>query len=80
MSISLFFSHAPASAELIPPGADLPFRRSSHCNGGQCVEVAVERFAVLVRDTKDPASPVLTYSREEWADFIAGVKGGEFDL
>ena len=36
--------------------------------------------AVAVRDGKDPAGPVLTYTAEEWTAFIAGVRLGEFEL
>jgi len=32
-----------------------------------------------VRDSKDPAGPVLIFPRTEWAAFTAGVRSGEFD-
>jgi hypothetical protein len=45
-----------------------------------CVEVAALRDgSVVVRDGKLADSPVLTYTRGEWAAFVAGVKAGEFD-
>jgi hypothetical protein len=47
---------------------------------GNCVEVAVRPDAVGLRDSKDPASPVLAFTPSEWAAFIGGVKAGEFDL
>jgi hypothetical protein len=31
-----------------------------------------------VRDSKDPASPVLTFTAQEWVAFVRGVKAGEF--
>lgn len=36
--------------------------------------------SVAVRDSKDPAGPVLTFTPAEWTAFIAGAKDGEFDL
>ena len=61
------------------------WRKSSHSgnNGGQCVEVALyagNASACLVRDSKDPGGPVLTFTPDEWRAFIAGVRDGEFDL
>jgi predicted secreted Zn-dependent protease len=57
------------------------WRRSSKCDNssGNCVEVATLDEATAVRDSKDPASPVLVYTRQEWTAFIDGVKSGEFD-
>ena len=60
----------------------IDFRTSSYCSGGGCVEVGrAPGGAVVVRDTKDPERrAVLEFTGEEWADFVAGVKAGEFDL
>jgi hypothetical protein len=33
-----------------------------------------------VRDTKDRAREPLTFDRQEWVDFVMGVKNGEFDF
>jgi hypothetical protein len=56
------------------------WRRSSSCINAGCVEVQFLGDAVLVRDHKVDGGPVLSYTREEWAAFVAGVKAGEFDL
>lgn len=58
------------------------WRRSSFCNGAAtCVEVrTLPDGGVEVRDGKNPDGPVLRYTREEWAAFVAGVHAGEFDL
>jgi hypothetical protein len=61
------------------------WRKSSHSgnNGGQCVEVALHPDGAsvrLVRDSKDPSGPLLTFTPDEWRAFIAGVRDGEFDL
>ncbi len=44
-----------------------------------CVLVArLPGSRVGVRDSKNPAGPVLVFSRSEWAAFMAGVRNGEF--
>lgn len=47
---------------------------------GTCVEVRLGADDVQVRDSKDPAGPVLIYTHAEWRAFLAGVRNGEFDL
>jgi hypothetical protein len=63
------------------------WRKSSFCNGAAaCVEVAMcacddHDEVVRVRDSKlGDASPVLTFTREEWREFLAGATAGQFDL
>lgn len=48
------------------------WRRSSRSanGGGNCVEVACLPAAVAVRDSKNVAGPVLTFSPAAWADFV----------
>ena len=59
----------------------IEFRVSSFCSYGSCVEVGrTADGAVLVRDTKDRAQRALSFTDEEWAAFVAGVKAGEFDF
>ena len=47
------------------------WRKSSYSGGqGNCVEVAANRPGVVaVRDSKDPAGPVLCVSAESWRAF-----------
>lgn len=49
--------------------------------GGGRVEIdALPDGGVSVREGVDgPEGPVLTFTREEWVAFVAGVKNGEFD-
>ncbi|PZG55536.1 DUF397 domain-containing protein [Spongiactinospora gelatinilytica] len=56
------------------------FKATASDNGGGCVEVARRGEGVSVRDSRDPAGPVLHFSGKEWTEFIAGVHAGEFDL
>ncbi|WDZ85150.1 DUF397 domain-containing protein [Micromonospora cathayae] len=63
--------------------ADAAWRTSSRSQTSNCVEVAPLRTgpaAVALRDSKDRSGPVLFFDRTPWADFIAGTRGGEFDL
>jgi len=54
------------------------WRRSSRSNDqGLCVEVADNLAGVVgVRDSKDPAGPVLTISPSAWAAFVEATKDG----
>jgi hypothetical protein len=69
------------------------WRKSSRSgNGANCVEIATvdaRLFPIdkaqtagrlfLVRDSKDPDGPVLSFTPDEWRAFTEGVKDGEFD-
>jgi hypothetical protein len=45
------------------------------------VEVApLPDGGAVVRSTKDRTREPLTFDRQEWADFVSGVKNGEFDF
>jgi hypothetical protein len=61
-------------------GSCVEWQRSSRCDAGNCVEVHVPVPGnVLVQDSKNPGV-ILTFTDEEWRDFVAGVKAGEFDV
>jgi hypothetical protein len=49
-------------------------------SNGQCVEVKYDGDTIAVRDTKDRTGPVLTFSTESWAGFVAAIKDRRFDL
>lgn len=57
------------------------WRKSTYSNGlGNCVEVDTSTGEHRVRDSKlGEASPVLTFTRDEWAAFVAGAKDGQFE-
>ena len=48
-------------------------------NHATCVEVGHDGTNALVRDSKDPNGPVLSFDADEWRAFIEGVKAGVFD-
>ncbi|MEV0716432.1 DUF397 domain-containing protein [Asanoa sp. NPDC050611] len=56
------------------------WRKSSRCATGACVEVADLSDAVLMRDSKQPEAPALSFTRLGFNDFLVGVKNGEFDV
>ena len=51
------------------------------CNNSACVQVArLPGGQVALRDSKDTAKAPHVFDRDEWTAFLAGVKGGDFDL
>jgi hypothetical protein len=59
---------------------ELKWVRSSLCASNACVEVAHAEDRVLLRDSKQPAVAPLEFTTAEWAAFLAGARGGEFDF
>ncbi|MGW1144303.1 DUF397 domain-containing protein [Streptomyces sp. NPDC002454] len=62
----------------------LRWTKSSHSvqNGGACVEWAPDTAmagTVPVRDSKDVAGPVVSFSASAFSSFVTGVKGGMFE-
>ncbi|MFI6457369.1 DUF397 domain-containing protein [Streptosporangium amethystogenes] len=59
---------------------DLIWIKSSYSgpNGDDCVEVVMNLPGLIaVRDSKDPAGPMLTFSPTAWNNFLAGIRSGE---
>jgi hypothetical protein len=48
------------------------------CDGGACVEVAVQDEVVMMRSSAHPGT-ILQISRDEWRRFLVGAKDGTFD-
>ncbi len=62
-----------------PDRSRLRWRKSSRSGEGNCVEVAFVQHAVLVRDSKDPDGPVLTFTHAEWNSFLGTLPAGAGD-
>jgi hypothetical protein len=60
---------------------DPTWRKSTYSSdqGGNCIEVADLEGARAVRDSKNRAGSVLTFTVAQWSAFTAGVQAGEFD-
>ncbi len=57
------------------------WRKSSKCGNATCVEVArVGEDTYLIRDSKQPEAPALSFTKEEWVAFVDGVRDGEFQF
>jgi hypothetical protein len=57
----------------------LSWRKSTWSGTGNCVEVTRVGTDRLLRDSKNPAGPVLVFTKTELHAFLAGAKAGEFD-
>jgi Domain of unknown function (DUF397) len=55
------------------------WRRSTRCEGGQCLEVAVLGNRVAVRDSADPNGAILTFPAAQWAGFLHAIRAGDLD-
>lgn len=51
---------------------ELTWFKSSHSGaaGGECIEIAASPSTVHVRDSKDKAGAVLSFTADEWAAFV----------
>jgi hypothetical protein len=57
------------------------WRKSTLSTTNGCVEVGFVGDRIAVRDSKQQGQgPVLEFTAVEWAAFLGGVRGGEFDL
>lgn len=57
------------------------FHRSSACGwAGSCVGVAVRGGIIAVTNTNDTRRRTVRFNKQEWSDFLAGVKNGEFEV
>ncbi|MET8828212.1 DUF397 domain-containing protein [Streptomyces sp. NPDC004610] len=58
--------------------ADLQWFKSTYSGdeGGECVEIATDRTAIHVRDSKASRGPRLAFAPGVWAGFVADVGRG----
>lgn len=55
----------------------IEWKRSSFCEAGACLEIALEPDAVYLKDSK--TGVILHLTRQEWGAFRAGLEAGEFE-
>jgi hypothetical protein len=53
------------------------WRKSTYCQGGECIEVSRRDGEILMRSSRSPAD-VIRLTNAEWSAFIAGASAGEF--
>jgi Domain of unknown function (DUF397) len=46
---------------------------------GNCVEIAAVSHGIAVRDSRDPAGPILIFTRAAWQTFTHRARQGAFD-
>jgi hypothetical protein len=72
--------HVPGTGPGMTGSGPSWFKSSLSFAHGDCVEVAhLSDSCIGVRDSKDPAGPVLRFTPSEWTAFLGGVRNGEFD-
>lgn len=59
---------------------EVGFASATHCAETSCVEVGhdVHCGTVLMRDSKNPGGPVLSFDTAAWSDFTDAIKTGAF--
>ncbi|MFI9643724.1 DUF397 domain-containing protein [Micromonospora sp. NPDC051925] len=58
-------------------GLTQDWKKSTRSNGSDsCVEARLHGDGVQVRDTKDRTGPTLSFDRESYLNFVAGLKAG----
>src|SRR5690242_4115486 len=62
---------------LMPPQAAGPVSRSN--GGGTRLEVVLLDGMIAIRESNNPASPVLSFKSSVWRKFLNSAKSGEFD-
>ncbi|WP_211343292.1 DUF397 domain-containing protein [Actinomadura pelletieri] len=55
------------------------WRKASHSEDSDCVEVATLGSSVLVRDSRDHAAGVLTLDSVQWNALLNAVRSGDLD-
>jgi hypothetical protein len=58
---------------------DLEWHVSRACDTGACVKVARKGAVVVIGTTNNPDGPFNEFTVEEWRQFLAAVKLGDFD-
>jgi hypothetical protein len=57
----------------------MSWKKSTRSGSNGCVEVNLALPEVGVRDSKDPAGPVISFAPGSWHAFVEQVRAGRFD-
>lgn len=57
----------------------IAWRKHTDSFGAECVEVGAAAADMLIRDSKDPAGPVIVLTAGGWPSFLLSVTSGRFD-
>jgi len=66
-------------AKYLSAQEDLDWRVSRTCDNGQCIRVARKGESVLIGNTNSPEGLGSEFTTDEWRQFLAGAKLGDFD-
>jgi len=58
---------------------DLDWRISRTCDSGACIGIARRGDVVFIGNTNQPDAPASEFTLDEWRQFLAGAKLGDFD-
>ena len=73
-------STTPSSRRERPGSGSYWIKSSLSYANGNCVEEAsLPGGQIGVRNSRNSAGPVLTFTSDEWRAFLGGVRNGEFD-
>ncbi len=50
------------------------WKSSYSCGNGECVEVRLHANMIQVRDSKNPAGPILEFVEQSWKAFVRDVQ------
>jgi hypothetical protein len=56
------------------------WKKSTASGSGGCINVARIGGVILVRDSKDPSGPTLSFSSAEWREFLVNTCADQFDI
>jgi hypothetical protein len=60
-------------------GGEPAWRTARRCESGACVEIGSLGKFVVIRSSADPDGTSISLGCDEWREFVAGVKDGDFD-
>jgi predicted secreted Zn-dependent protease len=63
----------------VSAAGNLDWRVSRTCDNGACIKVARNGEVILIGNTGNPEGPFSEFTLEEWRQFLAGVRLGDFD-